>query len=117
MAEMGHAYDYNIDPISREKMSLQSGVERKYWGEGVYGKRHMGPLPSEEITRTYPAKPGGVNPVGIPFTDYYLDFTMPFETTHKKYIPGVTKQEDVPVEFHAHDVTEKSLWDKLGIDK
>jgi hypothetical protein len=111
MAEMGHAYDYQLDSEGREQLSMKGSAERNLWGEDVYGGEWKG------MYRSYPSYQYDINTIGLPFTDRYLDFTMPYgETTYKEYIPGETKQEDVPAEYHAHSVTERSLWDQLGTD-
>mgnify|MGYP003154235495 CR=1 FL=1 len=111
MAEMGHAYDYQLDPKGRKQLSRKGSIERRLWDEDVYGGEWEGGY------RKYPSYQYDINTVGIPFTDSYLDLTRyGGETTYEEYIPGETKQEDVSAEYHAHSVTERNLWDQIGTD-
>lgn len=137
MAEMGHAIDYNISEKGRKQMGAKSAFEHSIWGEGVYGQesRHgLNPVTGDYVQQLNPVSGRQTNTptdlesgmyypqskapsfvMGDPMfgTDRYVGFRLWPGETLEKYQEGVTPQSDVPTEFHAHNVTEKRLWEGL----
>ena len=119
MAEFAHAKDYDTTVEERRELRTRSGVERRLWGEGVYGKKSMEWMmeDGEETVKSrvkehYPSYQFSKGTVDVPFTggERYWG-PIPFgKTTMKEFIPGVTPREDIPVEMAAHSITEEELW-------
>tara|TARA_R100000656_G_scaffold50662_2_gene40620 strand:- start:146 stop:889 length:744 start_codon:yes stop_codon:yes gene_type:complete len=123
MAEFAHAQDYDTTVEERRELSTRGQVERKLWGEGVYGEKSMGLMVDEygietgesRVKEHYPSYQFSKGTVDVPFTggEYYWG-PIPFgKTTMKEFIPGVTPREDIPAEMAAHSITEEELWWQL----
>ena len=101
----GHAADYtkkgtisSYDAYG-DSLSYWSSIQKGLYGEDVYGRG--GPNTWYEdvegkIHRNAPLQ--------------YIDVNDP---SWKTYKPGVTKREDAPLEFWAHEVLEDEYWDLL----
>ena len=118
MAEMAHSKDYDTTVEERKELSRRSSVERRLWGEGVYGDHGMEINPEtgeNEFKEYYPSYQFSKGTVGMPFTGGQRYWgPIPFgKTTMKEFIPGVTPLEDIPTEMAAHSITEESLWGQL----
>lgn len=119
MAEFAHAEDYDTTIEERKSLGRRLGVERKLWGEDVYGETRIGERYHDtgisSVKQFYPSYGFSKSTIDVPFTggNRYLG-PIPFgKTTWKEFIPGVTPREDIPGEMAAHSITEEELWLQL----
>ena len=87
MAELAHAIQYNKSQSVRDSMDIENLRQKSVHGQDRYG------IPGPNNTLFYPV-----------FNEEHGKYN-----SIKKYIPGVTKQSDLPIEFQAHEIIEPEI--------
>lgn len=87
MAELAHAIQYNKSQSVRDSMDIENLRQKSVHGQDRYG------IPGPNNTLFYPV-----------FNEEYGKYN-----SIEEYIPGVTKESDVPIEFQAHEIIEPEI--------
>ena len=87
MAEVSHAIQYNKPQNVRDSMDIENLRQKAVHGYDRYG------IPGPNNTLFYPV-----------FNEEYGKYN-----SIKKYIPGITEESDLPIEFQAHEIIEPGV--------